>query len=541
MFAFRNPGGARTIPAIDHPLVLPEARESAISSASAALSFRAYLTASRTALLVIPVALIGIFLPALIVPYGAADDYPVLSIADGLGPNVAFGKSIISTVSASGRPLAGVLDQLFFSTAGTIDNLRFIRLAGVIGVVLLALLLHWALARSGVKGAGAVLIVLFICTIPSFQEYGAWAVMFNVPYAAILAGGASLIATGAVDEPGQRVDRIICASALLLGSLLIYQPGAMFFWVFLAVALIGTATDARRAFRVARMHFAIGIGSLGAAYVIAKLIVNLVGSAAPNPTRNHLTGDPLGKAKWFFKDALFQSLNLGNLTPVRWLAVLVALVVLVGVPLLLWQQGVGARRAAFYILVGASLVPLTYVPNLVVQEDTAYYRTQIAITSLIALYFCLGAVGLWLTVRPRLQGSSLVMGSRIAMGASVAVVVVSVALAARNVTMFWVLPQTTELRLVRSQVATLPPGLTRVAFAPTAYFDGMAPFVRYDEFGLPSTSHIFVYQPMVYLVLREEGRLTPGHYPTVDALTYPVLAFPKNEPVINLALLQDLR
>jgi hypothetical protein len=106
----------------------------------------------------------------------------------------------------------------------------------------------------------------------------------------------------------------------------------------------------------------------------------------------------------------------------------------------------------------------------------------------------------------------------------------------------FVVPQTTELRLIRSQVAALPVGVPRVAFAPTAYNQGMAHLVRYDEFGLPSTAHVFVYEPAVLLLLREEGRLTPGQHPIVDALPYPTLTFPKNEPVINVApLLEQLR
>ena len=106
----------------------------------------------------------------------------------------------------------------------------------------------------------------------------------------------------------------------------------------------------------------------------------------------------------------------------------------------------------------------------------------------------------------------------------------------------FVVPQAVELRLIRSQVAALPTGVRRVAFAPTAYNRGMAPLVRYDEFGLPSTAHVFVYEPAVLLVLREEGRLTPGQYPIIDALPYPTLTFPKDEPVVNVATtLEQLR
>lgn len=516
-----------------------------------ASSLRAYLSDSGAMLLAIGMAIFGIFLPALIVPYAFSDDYSVLSIANGLagrpvfGTNIPggfFGTNILDTVAGSGRPIAGLLDDLVYSTAGTIDNLRFVRLVTVVGIVALAFLLHWALVRSGVRSVPAALIVVLVCGMPAFEVYGSWAVLFNIPYAAILAGCASLFAVSAVDGPRCLVvDRMVGAVALMLAALLIYQPAAMFLWVFLAVALFGAVNERRRALRLVFVHVAVAFGALGLAYVAFK--THYGGIVTLNP-RDALTTDVVGKARWFVKDALYQALNLGHLTPALWLAAVVAILAVVGVPLLLRQRR--AHQPLLFVGIAVALVPLTYLPNLIVQDNLAYYRTQLAITSLVVLYACAGAIGIWLTLQdwlqPRISGRALRTVTRLALVASVVAVAASTAIAARNVLTLFVVPQTAELRLLRNQVAALPTGVRRVAVLGTPYNLGVAHLVRYDEFGFPSTAHPFVSQPIVLLMLHEEGRLTPAPYPIVDILPYPTSTFPKDEPVLNvLPMLEQLR
>ena len=247
---------------------------------------------------------------------------------------------MVATIAASGRPLAGLFDQLFFSAAGTIDNLRFVRLVGVVGIVALALLLHWALVRSRIKSSLAALFAVLICSMPAFVVFGSWAVLFNVPYAAILGGAASLLVVAALDAPGRRIPRLAGATAVLLVALLIYQSAAMFFWVFLAIALVGAAHDSRRALRLARSHVGVAAVASALAFLIAKLSVHLVGTGAPNVARNALTHDVIGKARWFVREPLYKSLNLFDLTPSPWFAVVVAAVVVGGILLLLDRQGV---------------------------------------------------------------------------------------------------------------------------------------------------------------------------------------------------------
>jgi hypothetical protein len=89
--------------------------------------------------------------------------------------------------------------------------------------------------------------------------------------------------------------------------------------------------------------------------------------------------------------------------------------------------------------------------------------------------------------------------------------------------------------VLRSQVAALPTGIPRVAFAETDWFRGGRTLPPgYDEFGFSSSVRPWVLEPWLYLILHEEGRLEPrGPRPTVDI--YPWYdTLPQDEPALDL-------
>jgi hypothetical protein len=525
----------------DPPLGSSPAHDSAAPVTHGALSLREYLSRSHSRLLAIALTIFGVFLPTVIVPYAFSDDYSILWMADTGEPSAQFGKNVLDANAIGGRPFAGLLVSGFFSAAGTIDNLRFVRLFAIVGIVALALLLHWALVRSRINPTVAALIAVLVCTLPAFQVYGSWAVLFFSPLAALLAGGASLFAVAAVDGPRDLFpDRLVGATGLLLAALLIYQPPAMFFWVFFAIALVGAVNDSGRALRLVRTHFGVAGVALALAYLELKLTVHFMGANTIGAARSSITTDVVGKARWFFEQPLYRSLNLFDLTPSRWFAGLVATVAAGGILLWLLRR---AARPLVYVVVGLILIPLSYLPNLVVEDTWPPFRTQVALSSLIALYACLGVLGIWLTLRgwlqPRLSGRALIVAGRLALAGAAAFVGASAFFAAKNMTTLIAEPQMTELRLLRNQISALPPGVPRVAFVETDYYGGMTNLVVYDEFGLASSVRPWALEPAVDLILREEGRLVPR--PAIDIYTPATATFPKNEPVLDLRGLRQLR
>jgi hypothetical protein len=520
------------------------AADAEVENGRPGLSLRAYLSDSRAIVPVIAVTIFGMFLPAVIVPYAFSDDYPILAMATGFGPNPYFGKTVLDASAVNGRPFAGLLDTFLFRAAGTIDNLRFLRLFTIVGIVALALLLHWALVRSGISRTYSALIAVLVCSMPPFQVFASWALVFPSPYAALLASGASLLVVAGVDAPRNLVtDRMVAATGLLLSSLLIAQPSAMFFWIFLAVALVGSGHASKRALRLVKAHAGVAVVALALSYVVLKLGAHTVGSTAPNAARNAIVHDLVGKARWFFEQPLYRSLNLFDLTPSHWLAALVAVIASGGILLLLQQRGVPTLP---YLGIAALLIPLTFLPNLVVSENFLSYRTQVSLSALIVLYVCLGALGIWFTVRdwlrPRVSGQALIVTERAALAGAIALAAGSAFSAAKNVTTLFVQPQSTELRLIRSQVAALPADVKRVGFVQLDLYQGMSPLVLGDEFGVPSSAKPWSLTPSVLLILREQGRLAPNSpYPVVDPLPSFTTTLPADEPVVDVRELQRFR
>ncbi len=249
-----------------------EGRLAAQAAPWAAPGFRAWISESRAQLGIVSAAVIGMFVPVVIVPYAFSDDYTDLWMATSRESTGQFGENLLTASAITGRALAGLLDDLFLTTAGTVENLRFVRVFAVLGIVALALLLHWALVRARIKPTVAALIAVFICSLPPFQVYASWTILFNSPYAAVLAGGASLVAVAALDGPRDLLlDRLVGATVLLVAALQVYQPGAMYFWVFLAIGLVGAREDPERAWRLTKIHLALGLLALAVSYVIIKV------------------------------------------------------------------------------------------------------------------------------------------------------------------------------------------------------------------------------------------------------------------------------
>lgn len=481
-------------------------------------------------------SVLAVFLPVVTHVYAFTDDYPILFIAQHKGSTIWFGDSVVGTVSASGRPLAGLADQILFSAAGTIENLRFIRFIGVLGIIALALLLHWALVRSRVSAGLAAVIAVLICSLPAFMILSAWTVIFNAPYAALLAGGASLMATRALEPPrALTLDRVAGATALLIAAMLIYQPAAMFYWVFLAIAVVGTVPDSRRALRLAGTQGAIAVLGFGLAFVVRKVAVHLADKTAPNASGDVIAHHPIAKLDWFIHSPLYWSANLFDLSPTVWLAALVATIATIGLVL-----GLVLRRAPVipYAAIGVALLPLCLLPNLAVIGESTTYRMQVALSALIALYLALGATSIWIALTPLLSGglqpSAVLWVKRLGLAGAVAFVAVAGVATSRNLRHMIVDPQTAEYRAIRNQVAALPTGVTRVGYVTIGWNQGFQSRYITDEF-IPSSSQPWVGQPAVILTLEDEGKLPSGQpAPIVDQLPYYTTGFPKTEPFIDL-------
>jgi len=523
---------ARAAVAVEAPPVAAAPRR----AAARALGAGALVRAERGRLLAVALVSFGIFLPAVIVPYAFDDDYPMLALATGLGPVPLAGNSVLGAFAANGRPLGGLLSSIAYSAAGTLDNLRYVRLVSILAIVALALLLHWSLVRAGVRSTLAALTALLMCSMPPFVVFATLSTAFTASLAAVLGAGASILAVAAVDRGRREArGRVLGAAAMLVAALLMYQQTAMVFWVFLGIALVGAARDPGRARRLLRRHGEAAVVALPLGFLGGKLSSMSVQGSTPNTARFQLTHDVVGKAAWFFAHPLYQALSLFELRPAPVLAAVVAAVAVGGLALLVRRECASPR---LYVAAALALVPLSFLPTLLARENNSIaFRTQVALTPLVALYAVLGGIGIWRALSPSLARRAgarrAALAGRLATGALAAVSGLSLLLALRDTTTLVVLPQSEELQLIRSHVAELPSGVTRVGYVLIGWNEGITPWYS-DEIGIPSSARPWVPASAVLLVLREQGRLPAGaRRPTVDVVPFYDRP-PANEPIIDL-------
>jgi hypothetical protein len=427
------------------------------------------------------------YAPVLVAPYAYADDYALLAArARGeMAPDLRLKVS-------QGRPTYALLLDLFFPRS--FAYLGYLRLLGVVGIILLAWKLYRALGRAGWSRDHSFSMALIVCTLPPFQVYAACAVAGFFPFAALASASAFNLAERAFHErhPGRTWALVAGAVLLLLSALTIFQPAAMFFWVFAAIILFKPEVSPSSVLPRFLWYTATGFTGSILGFGVYKLGSARYSYMVP-PLRSHLTRDIGEKALWFFREPLTNALNLVNLTPDRSLAVSVGVVITGG--LILYLRG-RAMDWLSKVVIALSLVPFSYLPNLLISESFAAYRTLSALTALTVVYafFALWGYGrtLGLTV-----ASPMTVGLRLA-------ALISCFLAAHNVTAYFALPQSLEIKWLRGYLAQQDLSHRRSIYViSSSPKDSIAPAVRYDEFGLPSSFPAWSSGSMVYLLLRE--------------------------------------
>lgn len=545
-------------------------------------------SARWTGPVVVALAALAAYLPAVVVPYAFSDDYRHFGSVHGAGG------SVWEREAEGGRPIQGAQLAGVLSLIPDLDSLRLVRLFGLLGAVLLGLLLYFVLSTRGINRWLATGISVSVITLPSFQVYVSWSVLWAAPLAAILGGLASLRLSSVSDRWSREALRpSVEAAALLLCGVLIYQPAAMFFWVFTAIEVLRPSVRLDRATRALVTRLAVAIVAMAGGGLAARVGVHFYGGVYAG--RTELVRDVVGKVGWFWDQPLVNAFNLFELVPTQTLAIAIAIVAAVGIVLLHLDKG---WEALGFLALAAALVPLSYAPNLVVSENFASYRSLGGLSALVMLYAWFGVWGIARAV-PRLRGRSFpnpaavrgvflalalllsfvcvalivvplsnLPGSAAHAGASLdalsgwprlvvlivlfvgvcglgvwaagstangvalaaggvamaAFALTGVLLAARNVTTLFVKPQSLELQMMRSALDT-PSPIRRVVFVKPFVAEGAAPLVRYDEFGVPSSYLPWVPAPAVQLILREQRR--QRSQPVIDVLPWDAPNIPR--------------
>ena len=451
----------------------------------------------------------------------------------GLTPGQAWRRS-----ASEGRPLNALGQYLAYGMVSELGHHRYIRSIGILGIALLAWSLFRLLAGAGHGRFKAFCAAAVVCSTLPFQVWVHWSTTALFPLAAALAGFAFLLADRAFAAPALRKWLSAGgAGVALLAALAVFQPAALFYFVFAAAVLPAPGQALGDLFRKLGWHCAIAAAALAASYGLAILGLMLYPMHVDRMALVSLSNVP-GQLKWFLLQAFHYAPNFALPSPsslflpdsgstvspetadriIGW-----AFFLLVSWGLVRYLRTPDGN-ARWKYGVALFLLAVTFLPVLAPEVHSIRYRTLAAPSAILVLYAFFGVEGFARTLRRRsLPG--LVMGVAALAG---------VLSAAYQVRVFLVEPQVREMEFLRGELARSDLSQVRRLYilqpTPEATF---AP-IRQLEVGRPSSHVQASLQAMVFLVLRE----TAPEYAHL-----PVIPVRPHDPLTPLpdSLVLDLR
>lgn len=326
------------------------------------------LTRRKVFLLIAIVFLIA-YSPAYLTHYAYTDDWTNLYWAN-------FDKlSILNWDTLSGRPVYGIIQYSASFLVESVERLALLRSVAIVLLIFTGYYIYSLCQKDALleNQAQRITFALLLCLLPSFQVYVAWASCF--PYvAAILLAGASY----RLSIKPEIACRLL-AFCLLTIAFCLYQPAAMTFTFFAALDLCFSERKIDRK-RALISLIVLGAGMFAALIASKVLPVQLYGHTLP---RSAFSYDIPVKLKWFFTEYLKNvicNFDLGAKT----VSVIISAIV-IGFGL---KKIKAAGNDKFYLMF--VLLLIAALPNLIVSESMAAYRTLIAGALITSSAFILG-------------------------------------------------------------------------------------------------------------------------------------------------------
>jgi len=436
--------------------------------------------------------LLAIYLPLVQYQFGFNDDY--FALFERLR-NSDWIQTMSTQFVMQARPCEALVYVPQVAFLNHISDFVYVRALGIVYLAGLATCFYSAFLSVRWSRWQAFTAALCLCSVPSFQVLLSWgtALQFVVP--GIFAFAAWRILR---TKPEQLLGRILKYALAFLSMTLavtIYQPTAMLFWVFVAIGMSDLEAPGKE-----RLQFLLDATAIAAsAYLVDfaafQMAKNHFGTGALLPGRSNLCIDVIGKIKWFIRYPLIDSLNFLRLQNSASFALRSGAFIAAGI--LLYVRG-SIKYLGISVAVALCLIPLSYLPNLIISESVSFYRTQTALMCLLTLYGMFAIKGYLKTFLCRGRAFTLIaFASAILFGL----------VAYSNVLDFFAVPQSLELNLLRQQA--------RGEFGPARaknmmLFDrqfSLAPYICYDEFGMPSSAQEFDHKPLQVLLRLEALQL----------------------------------
>jgi len=454
------------------------------------------------------------FLPSFLFSFGLLDDYFILDRTLTKG---AWCPEIVGNMMCQGRPLNLPFIAAAFSPLKKIDDLVYLRVAATIGIALLATLFFRHSMHVGWNRTQSFLLSLIAFTQIPFQVLASWSLVgflggIRIPLAYV----SYFLTKYAAEKPFRSpafLGFYVAALATLTASMAMHQTAAMFFWIGMAQEALSP-----KGWQTSRRQMAVSISVFGTACVL-ELLISTIGknhfAEFLIQDRKELAFKPLEKIVWFLNEPMVSCLNFNNLNASTPFALGMAIFIAVG----LWffiKRLEPKEWLKQRILLLIMLPFFCYIPNFVIAESWASYRTLYALSTLMILYFFCAIQGM----ASRLSISSKAVSFTLLLTA-----LLNLFCANQNIATYIAMPQAKELDLLRYRLQSqktasaathlgeqLQPPKDKGPFdmwphdskMPLAgWSESLAPAAFYDEFGRPSSSRPFIGKAMIDLIERE--------------------------------------
>lgn len=328
--------------------------------------------------------------------YGLRDDYSNLREAHE-EPG-----TVLKFCASHARPLYGLLLQASYGQTTSVQNLQWMRFLAALLLGTLSLVTFRSLRALGWSFKAGLCVAVLVALVPSSQVIAAWAVGWPYALAALL-GVAGFFATEGAMAAGNARQRPIVqwvvALGLMITSMLIYQPSALFYVVPLAGSLIAQrGRSARRTLRWAGLH----VGLVTAAMVCAFALMSALYSIGFFVKSGRVAFEQhwLDKIAWFLREPLPNALSLFVLNDnnhreqgLYFTCAALAGLLLIGGVVMEWRRH-GRARGLIWLTGLISLPIFAFIVSLVASERYATYRTILAMTAVLLCFMVASASAL---------------------------------------------------------------------------------------------------------------------------------------------------
>jgi hypothetical protein len=460
--------------------------------------------------------------------FGFLDDYPVL-----WGQQVAPSQ-LRDLELLQGRPVSALLHFVAFAGADDVDDLTWVRAAGVACLAFVAAVTYLLMRRLGYGILPSWVMAVGLLWLPSTQVFASWSLLIVGSVTLALALLAAWRFDSAVDvvldRDRSRRARFVATLApigLLTVAMCTYQSPAMFFWPMTLLILLAPRRKGWSAVKL--INGALLATAVGAVACVAGYVTLRIGAAwvAAAYSRTDLVTDFSGKVNFLLHSALPRTLDPWALTPRTDVAIATGVFLAVALPVAV--QGSFLRRAVALVL-GLAALPLSYLPNIIAAENWPSSR------SLAAAYVVPLAVAV--IVLDRLPVPSGRVPRLVVLSVAVAVGTHAVYFGHHRVSTYFSAPQHRELALARMEVApALADVRSPVVVVNSDWTQSLAPGVTGDEFGIPSTYAAWVPVGFSQLLAHEET----GHWlPNVTSIDRAALgSVPSTTLIVDYGRLLD--